>query len=598
MLISLILAAGMGARMRPLTDHCHKTLLEVTGQPLIDRIIDDLIALDIHTHLVVTGHEAEQLTAHLQTKYPGERWIFVHNPRYAETNNIMSLALAFEHVPEGAGIVLIECDLVCSPGLLRRLVESPWDNVALVDRYRTGMDGTVVTLADCVVTSVIPPHLQGADFDFSDKYKTLNLYKFSAEFCRDTFRGLLQWYARTMDGNIYYELILGILIYLRRARINAEVVTGTPWAEVDDPSDLRVAEFTFDPARRRAILEESLGGYWSLDVLDFCFLRNMHWPTPAMYSEMRRNLPALLQNYGSSQRILDRKLAWWLQCREGRATLLSGLSQVFPLLGHIQPGARALVPKPTFGEYQRVFPGAATYVDAFNLNLDAIEASMLQEDASLVVLVTPNNPTGSVLPAAAIHDLAARYPERTFVVDESFQGFSDEPSLVTLLEAEPLDNILVLVSLSKTLGVPGVRLGYVYTCHIAWTEWLRRQLPIWNINSVAEHLLEIALKHRGAWIESLAHSRRDRADFAQLLIPLPQVETLVEGGANFITLALLPEYLPPEGLVDYLLRRHALYLKDISDKIADGRIWLRIAVRTPNENRRLAEILAALPPVA
>ncbi len=580
--------------MRPLTDNRHKTLLEVAGQPLIDRIIDDLAALGVHTHLVVTGYRADELRNHLQDRYPEENWIFVHNARYRDTNNIMSLAMAFEQLPDGHDIILIESDLVCSPGLLRQVVESPWPNVALIDRYRTGMDGTVVSVTDGVVTSVIPPHLQGANFDFSDKFKTLNIYKFSAEFCRDTFRGLLQWYANTMDNNIYYELILGILIYLRQARIYVEFVNDAPWSEVDDPCDLRVAEFTFEPDRRRALLEETMGGYWSLELLDFHFLRNMHWPTPAMYGELRRNLPALMQNYCSSQVILDMKLAWWLLCREGRATVLPGLSFVFPLLQRRFLGRRVMVPQPTFGEYQRTFPDAVPYHDDFAVDLDALEAQTIRLDAKAIVIVTPNNPTGTTMAGEDIVALAARHPERIFIVDESFQGFSTETSVIDLLERSPLDNVLVLVSLSKTMGVPGVRLGYAYTCNAAWTAELRSELPIWNLGSIAEHLLEIALKNRVTWLQSLQQTRRDRSDFATQLRALKQTTRVIEGGGNFVVVRLDEAFQPPRGIVAHLLADHLIYLKEISSKIGDGGLWLRLAVRAPDENRRLVRILAQL----
>lgn len=472
-MISLILAAGYGARMRPYTDHTHKTLLPVAGQPLIDRMIDNLRSVGVHTHLVVTGYRADELCAHLRETFADDTFLFVHNPRYAETNNIVSLALAFEHLPAGQDVLLLESDVVCGPDLLQMLVDSPWRDVALVDHYGTGMDGTVVTVTDGVITAVIPPHLQGADFDFHDKYKTLNIYKFSAEFCRDVFAGLLRWYAHSMDGNVYYELILGMLIYMRRATVHAQVVEGHRWAELDDPGDLRVAEYTFAPDRRREVLEDWWGGYWSLDVVDFCFLRNMYWPTPAMLGEMRRNLPQLLWNYGSAQHILDQKLTWWLQCREGRVTALAGLSQVFPLLRHAFSGKRALVPSPTFGEYARVFPNADRYADTFHIDLAAVEAQAQAGDAEVVVVVTPNNPTGTTVAAADLHALAKRHPQRVFVIDESFQGFSSDPSLTTLLDTAPLDNVLVLVSLSKVMGVPGARLGYVYTCNAEWTARLR-----------------------------------------------------------------------------------------------------------------------------
>ena len=150
-----------------------------------------------------------------------------------------------------------------------------------------------------LIRSIIPPHLQGPDFDFSDKFKTLNIYKFSRQFCASVFKQLLGYYTKAIDDNCYYELILGILIYVGQAQIHAEVLDGEVWAELDDPNDLRVAEFVFDRPARAAIIEESFGGLWAHNVLDFGFIRNMHFPPSAMLAEMKGNLPNLLHNYGS-----------------------------------------------------------------------------------------------------------------------------------------------------------------------------------------------------------------------------------------------------------------------------------------------------------
>ena len=100
------------------------------------------------------------------------------------------------------------------------------------------------------------------------------------------------------------------------------------------------------------------------------------------------------------------------------------------------------------------------------------------------------------------------------LVDESFAAFSSEPSLVPRLEAEPLPNVVILTSLSKTPGVPGVRLGYVYSCDEQFCAAIARRLPIWNLNSVAEHLLEIVLEHRTSFAESLRRTADDRRGLA------------------------------------------------------------------------------------
>ena len=240
---ALILAAGYGYRMRPLTDGCHKTLLPVAGRPIIQRIVDGLLDNGISQIVVVTGYRQEDLVGFLTATYPDLPLTFVHNPRYRETNNVCSMALALEEMTIDSDLILVESDLIFDSSVITRLLANKHENVALVDRYRSGMDGTVVTVERGRVTSVIPPHLQHERFDFSDKYKTLNIYKFSESFCNGSFQKLLCYYANVIDDNCYYELILGILLYMQQATIHAEVLDGEAWAEVDDPNDLRVAEF-------------------------------------------------------------------------------------------------------------------------------------------------------------------------------------------------------------------------------------------------------------------------------------------------------------------------------------------------------------------
>jgi len=206
---AVILAAGIGRRMRPLSDNCHKTLLEVGGRTIIGRIIDGLQANGITEVYIVTGYRATEVENYITREFAHLKCRFIRNEVYASTNNIYSMALALEQVECDEDILLIESDLIYEPAVLTKLIESEHPNAALVDRYRIGLDGTVVSVSDSnVITQVIPAALQDAKFDFADKFKTLNIYKFSAEFCRSTFRKLLTYYARIIDDNCYLQILV------------------------------------------------------------------------------------------------------------------------------------------------------------------------------------------------------------------------------------------------------------------------------------------------------------------------------------------------------------------------------------------------------
>src|SRR5260370_11586403 len=417
---AIVLAAGYGRRMQPLSNACHKALLPVGDTTILGRIIDALLEVDARKVTVVTGYGADEVEQFLLAGYPKAEFQFIRNERFSDTNNIVSLGMALDRCSFEDDVLLLECDLLFDAPLLRRLVDHPAKNVALVDRYRTGMDGTVVAVSDGIVTQVFPPQLQGPGFAYTDKFKTLNLYRFDRDFCRATLRPLVNWYAEQIDSNSYYELVLGMLANIPDHRIAAEVVEGDRWAEVDDPNDLAVARFQFERDRRADVLDRALGGLWNFDVLDFAFMRNAYFPTGAMLAAMRHSLPLLVSNYGSSQPVLNEKLGLFLGCDASRVQALNGASQAFPILRELLNGAMA-IPAPTFGENARVFPSATTYPDRPGVDWDGLEH--LADEADVVVVVNPNTPTGTTLSTERLHALARRHPGPAVQVGESSQAF-------------------------------------------------------------------------------------------------------------------------------------------------------------------------------
>ena len=583
---AIILAAGYAKRMRPLTNNTHKTLLKVGSKPVINRIVDGLIKNNITDIVVGTGYMAKELESHLVKTYSTLNFTFVFNDRYKETNNIYSLSQIFSTIDIDDDILLIESDLIYEPEVLNRILTSKEKTVALVDRYKTGMDGTVVTINNGIISSIIPPHLQDEDFNFKNKYKTLNIYKFSKEFCNLTFSKLLQFYSKLIDDNCYYELILGILIYVQKEQIYAEILDGEKWAEIDDPNDLNIADYIFSD-EKTINLERSFGGYWNFELKDFYFIRNMYFPNSSMISEIKNNLEKLIHNYGSKQYILNKKLSYLVECSEDNIILLNGASQVYPILKEFFQNEKKLIPYPSFGEYERIFPSAEKYYD--NFSIDKIELEKQIKKTNLAVIVNPNNPTGTVFSTDEIYNFAKKYPSVFFIIDESFIEFSNQQSIMFKLIENNLDNVLIIKSLSKNLGVPGIRLGYVFSTNKEILNFILDRIPIWNTNSIAEFYLEIILKHKNDLYNSYLKTNNDRKVFAKLLKDLPFIENVYSSGGNYITVKFKQK--PKSDILSLLISNYGVFVKDVSSKFNDNNYYLRFAVRFPDENKLMVKLL-------
>lgn len=582
---AVILAAGFGKRMRPLSYTTHKTLLKINGVSVLASIIQKLVKNDILDVTMVLGYQAKEIQEHLAEEFPDLNFNYVINEKYDSTNNLVSLAMGLQSIKDRSDVVIIESDLIFGDGVLKRLLDSRHDNVALVDKYRRGMDGTVVSIENDIITGVIPPHLQGSDFSFKDKYKTLNIYKFTEEFCFGAFLNLLNFYTHDIKDS-YYELLLGVIIYLRAETIHSAILEGEVWTEIDDPNDLQLAKYMFEPNSKQ-ILDNSYGGFWNYPVTDFCYLRNMYFPPASFLSDIKNNLDKTIYEYGSSQKILNRKLSYFVECNEEDIIAVNGVSQVFPFLRTYFKGKSVLTAHPTFGDYYRVFPEANRYSDTIGINLDELE----DKNEDLIVFVNPNNPTGTTLSSEKLFDFAKRHPKQMILVDESFIDFSDETSIVDMLKKESVDNIIIMMSLSKVLGVAGLRIGYVFSQNKNFMAALADFIPIWNMNTIAENFIEILLKYRPEYEKSLKLVKRDRQDFFDELEQVSIVEKLYPSGGDYLLAQLTLSQEEEHELCQTFMNDHKIYLKPVREKFEDGKSWMRFAVHQPKQNFRLCKLM-------
>ena len=235
---AIILAAGMGKRLGELTSNNTKCMVEVNGIRLIDRLLGQLSNLSLERVIIVVGYEADKLIAHIGDRYSDRLKIeYIRNDIYNKTNNIYSLALT-KHMLVEDDTLLIESDLIFEDKLFSLILDNPYPNLALVAKYQTWMDGTMVRIDDdCNIVNFVPKKaFKYSDVDFY--YKTVNIYKFSKEFLRSKYIPFLDAYCSALGNNEYYEQVLRVICMLENSELKALPIDNERWYEIDDIQDL------------------------------------------------------------------------------------------------------------------------------------------------------------------------------------------------------------------------------------------------------------------------------------------------------------------------------------------------------------------------
>ncbi|MBO7540797.1 MAG: phosphocholine cytidylyltransferase family protein, partial [Bacteroidales bacterium] len=197
---AIILAAGMGKRLGEYTQNNTKCMLEVNGIRLIDRTLEILHNVGVSRVVLVVGYKGQNVKDYVGDNYKGTPVEYVENPIYDKTNNIYSLFLAKEQML-AEDTLLLESDLIYEPSVVEKIVADPSPNIALVDKYESWMDGTVVTLDnDCRITNFIDKdHFRFEEI--KNYYKTVNIYKFSREFSTKYYVPFLTAYSTALGNN-------------------------------------------------------------------------------------------------------------------------------------------------------------------------------------------------------------------------------------------------------------------------------------------------------------------------------------------------------------------------------------------------------------
>ena len=493
---TILLCAGLGHRMYPLTVDVPKCLVEVNGVPILFRSLKALAAAGVTEAIIVVGYQAAQVRRRIGHTFAGIAIQYVDALDFDTTNNIRSLWDARQHC--GEDILLIEGDVVFDSEVVRRLCEQPGSSLAVVPD-NANFSGTVVHRdADGLVTEFV----LGADLDprltDDDALKTVNIYLLRAEPLRTA---ILPELCRQIGGGndqAYYETVFRDLVADGSLPdLVAVDVSSCRWYELDDHRDLEIAEFMFLSRERQYDRIQSLhGSYWRYGVVDHAYLYNLHFPPPAMLKDLRDELPDLIANYPVGQLELDRLVAQWTGTDAAGIVVGNGAAELIKVMG-LDPATRMSIPVPSFNEYENVLrpeqvDRVALNPVTFELDLDAFAESARRAGSTVAVLVTPNNPTALSVDRPAVLRLARRLAEHDcrLVVDESFIEFSRAGRAASVegdVDGHP--NLVVIKSMSKVFGIPGLRIGYLLTGDRRFAAAVRADLPIWNLNGMAESFL-------------------------------------------------------------------------------------------------------------
>lgn len=600
---AIILAAGMGKRLGDLTRNNTKCMVKVNGVALIDRLLTQLSKLNIKRVIIVIGYEGQKLKDYIGYNYKGLPIEYIENPIYDKTNNIYSLSLAKEQMQQD-DTLLIESDLIFDDELFRMIIDAPYPNLALVDKYETWMDGTMVRLDDeNNIVNFVPKKA----FKYSDTgfyYKTVNIYKFSRKFSETSYIPFLEAYTKALGNNEYYEQVLRVITLLDKSDLKALPLSGQKWYEIDDIQDLDIAETLFaDSQTRLSLYQKRYGGYWRFPgLLDFCYLVNPFFPTARMREELKANFDILLSEYPSGMAVNSLLIGKYFGIKQEYACVGNGAAELIKSLMESVEGNIGVV-FPTFEEYPNRKNGQEiiSYIPSnpdFSYAATDLENYYSDKDLSALLLINPDNPSGNFISKENVLLLATWAKARNIllIVDESFVDFTEGSTENTLLHNEILesfDNLIVMKSISKSYGVPGLRLGVIATSDTQFISRMKKDVSIWNINSFAEFYMQIFGKYENDYRKACIKFRNERERFFRKLQRIPYLR-VIPSQANYFLCEVTDKYSSKE-LSKLLLDKANILIKDCGAKAAfSGRDYVRIAVRGKEDNDSLVDILNRL----
>ena len=591
----VIPAAGMGKRLGELTSDKTKCMVQVNGKTLIEHCLDIVTSFKISRIILIVGHEEKKLKELIGSNYNNIEVIYIQNKEYKTTNNIFSIYLArkFFKIED---TILIESDLIFEKKVLKKVIESRFKDLAVVDKYQSWMDGTAVRID---TTGSIDNFISKSEFNFEEidcYFKTVNIYKLSRDFSRKIFVPFLEAYSKAIGKNEYYEQVLKVLVDIKMGQLKALTLKDEKWFEIDDLQDLENAEVIFSSSKKKYdLLNSRYGGYWRFtNIKDFCYLVNPYFPTDRMKNELRHNFDSLINSYPSGEKTQSFLASNIFNIPPEYIAVGNGAAELLDILGR-NLELKLSIFSPTFEEYVSRFKNLDIHFPKkkyFRYSKEDVIRISKNNDG--VILVNPDNPSGNFINYKEIISILKIFKreKKYLILDESFLDFADnafKSSALNKVDLEKYNNLIIIKSIGKSFGVGGIRLGVIASSDEKLMALIKKEIPIWNVNSIAENYMQILNKYMNDYRRSCEKIIERRND---LFKDLKKISYIVPypSQANYILFEV--KKIKASKLAESLCNKFGIYVKDCSNKLGlDTKNLIRVAIRDETDNKCLIEAL-------
>lgn len=375
--------------------------------------------------------------------------------------------------------------------------------------------------------------------------------------------------------------------------IGTYLIKNNYWYSINDIQDIDLAStlFSSDDNYVAEKMFGSWGGYWRYpQYLDYFYLVTPYYPTKPLVDEIKANFENLLYHYPSGMKVNSLLAAKEFDINQDNIVVGNGAAELIKSIMSTIKGRTGFI-KPTFEEYPNRLPEEEHIVfnvvsDDFSYSAEDIINYFYDKEIKNLIVVNPENPSGNYIEKKSMKKLLnwTKANNIKLIVDESFVDFVDEEN-PTLIKQDVLDeysNLYVVKSISKSYGVPGLRLGILASSDRETISWMKKDVSIWNINSFAEFYMQISNKYHKDYERALKLFREERKSFQQDLSEIEDLR-IIPSQANYIMVELL-NGIDAEWLKCKMLKDEKIFIKTLEKKINNGKHYLRLAIRNHSDN--------------